>query len=1158
MNNKFLSWFFYDKKQRCKHFFRIMKVSALFLFLFIFCINAENTSSQNVRVTINQNNIELQKVLNEIEKQTDYLFVYDKYVNVNRTVSIKSNKSPLKEVLGLLFEGTDVKFSLDGTYIVLSRKENKENKERNYIIQITQQKKKITGTVTDQKGEPIIGANVVEKGTTNGIITDNDGNFSMEVTPTSILQISYIGYLTQDINIGRNSNFTIKLVEDTQKLDEVVVVGYGSIAKRSLSTAISTVDGSKIRNMPTSNIAQSLAGMSSGITLQQISGEPEAAPAIRIRGAGSINSGNDPLYVIDGYPTTDSELFNNINPNDIQNIQILKDAASSAIYGSKAGNGVIIVTTKQGESGKPKISFSTQYGISQVQQYVDVLGSSDYLDMIIEARTNNGTISKYPDLITLRDSKNYPDINWQKEIFRNAPNFRANFLVTGGSDAVKYNLSTNYQDEQGILLNSFNKKISLKGGFEAKLNRYISLGASFSPSANYTRAQSPSGGNTEMVSGVIAEALTYAPILPVYQSNGDYTQVAQHYAGLNGTPKYGLNNQINNPVCNLLENKNNTWSIRTLSNIYLVVNPIKNLTLRSTINLTTNSSKLDYYQSAYLLGSNYLGNKSTPNLNSIDAYRASGFGYNVYWSSTATYDVKINEENHMNAVAGYDYEYNSSFKVQQDDRTDSDYPVAYNNTNITNVSGANLWTGSSYNSEYVFDAMFGRITYDYMNKYIMSTSLRRDRSSKFGPDKRAGLFYSGSLAWNMTEESWMRNCKWMNLAKIRTSYGITGNDQIGTDYAWISSLSSGHNVVFGTTAINSYYPSGYSNRQLGWEKNKQIDLGFDFGFFNRLKLTLDLYKRTSNIVMPANIPNFNGIASSIYMNSGKIQNKGIEIQVSSPIFVKAFKWDTNINGSTNKNKIVSLANNQTQLSNQSAGTKWGNVIRNYVGRPMGDMYMLKVIGTFNNAEDVANNAKYGTETIGDLMYEDVNKDGVINTSDYQYVGNYQPDFTFGWTNNFSYKNFDLSFTVDGQVGGKIIYAAARAFTLNRYDDNVLSESGLNRWKSESNPGNGKSHKAGTNNLGSNIIASTRYLYNSDYLRIRNITFGYTLPNKIGENIGLKGLRLSANIENLWTFDRYPGYSVESNYNGNSATNNGVDFGSYPISRVITFGLNMNF
>ncbi|MEI3074318.1 MAG: SusC/RagA family TonB-linked outer membrane protein [Phocaeicola vulgatus] len=658
--------------------------------------------------------------------------------------------------------------------------------------------------------------------------------------------------------------------------------------------------------------------------------------------------------------------------------------------------------------------------------------------------------------------------------------------------------------------------------------------------------------DTETLEEVVVVGLSMPPILPVYQNNGDYTQIAQHYADL------GLNNQLRNPVSNLLENRNDKWSIRTMSNAYFEVKPIKGLTLRTSVNFTTNAAKQDYYQSAFLLGKSYTGNKSTPDLTSIDGYRLSGFGYNAYWSTTATYDVTFNEKHHLNTMIGYDFEYNSDFEVQQDDRTDSDNPIAYNNTSITNVNGAKLWTGSSEYSNYVFDAMFARLVYDYNYKYVLSGSVRRDRSSKFGPDKRAGWFYSGSLAWNITEEDFMKDIHWLDIAKLRASYGITGNDQIGNDYAWISTISSDQNVVFGTTAIPTYYPSGYSNRQLGWEKNKQMDLGFDIGVFNALNIVVDLYKRTSDIVMPANIPNFNGIAGSVYMNAGQIENKGIEIQVSATPFKGDFSWETTLSWSKNNNKILSLANNQNQLANASAGTKWGNVMRNYVGRPMGDMYMLKVIGTFNTEKDLAQYAKNGTQDIGDLIFEDYNKDGTIDVNDYQLVGNYQPDFTFGWNNTFIYKDFDLAVTIDGQCGGNVIYAAARAFSLNRYDDNVLAESGLGRWKSSTDPGNGRSHKAGTNNLGSNIGPSTRYLYDADFLRIRNVSLGYTLPKKFCKIIGIENMRISANVQNLWTFDKYPGYSVEANYEGNSATNNGVDFGGYPISRTFTFGLNFNF
>ncbi|MBQ1676609.1 MAG: TonB-dependent receptor [Bacteroidaceae bacterium] len=1023
--------------------------------------------------------------------------------------------------------------------------------------------KEIKGRVVDAiTGDPLIGASVTVKNDTQGAATDLDGKFSLSVQKNFplTLHFDYVGYRDLDVEVYDNAeSVEVRLEEISHFTDEVVVIGYGTQRRGDISTAISSVNGDQIVSLPTSTLTQALAGLSSGISLQQVSGAPGTAPAIRIRGAGSINSGNDPLYVIDGYPTTDSELFNSLNQNDIENIQILKDAASSAIYGSKAGNGVIIVTTKQGRLGKPRVQLSTQFGISQVERYVDVLNASEFLDMVIEARTNNGTIGNYPDLIKLRDSGNYPDTDWQKAIFRNASNFRVNASVSGGTEVVKYNFSANYQDEDGILLNSFYKRVNLKGGFEARLSNYVKIGASFSSSYTSRRSQQPSGGNTENVSGIIAEALTYAPILPVYQPNGDYTQVAQHYSGKDGQPDYGLNNKIYNPVSNLLENNDDTKGFRTLTSAYLQVEPLEGLSVRSTVNLTTNSSRHDYYQSAYLLGSNLIGNKSTPDLNSIDAYRIAGYGYNIYWSTTANYNFQIDGKHHFNVVAGYDLEHNSGFSVRQDDRTDSSNPVAYSNTNITNVNGATLWTGSSSNSEYSFDAIFSRLIYDYDGRYNLSASIRRDRSSKFGPDKRAGWFYSVSGAWNAKQERFLKDVEWLNALKVRASYGVTGNDQIGNNYAWISSLASNHQVVFGTTTLPSYYPAGYSNTQLGWEKNRQADLGLDFEVLKRVTLTFDWYQRRSDVVMKAAIPNFNGISGSINMNAGEVENKGAEISLGVKIIdSKDWKWHTQINWSKNNNKILSLADNQKQLSSEKAGTKWANVIRNYVGRPMGDMYMLKVIGTFNTEEDLNTYAKNGSQGIGDLIFEDVNDDGVINTDDYQLVGNYQPDFTYGWSNNVQYKNIDLSLTIDGQVGGNVINAAARAYTLNRWDDNVLAESGLNRWRSADNPGNGLSHVAGTNNLGTNIGPSTRYLYSASFLRIRSLSLGYTLPRKWSGFIGINSLRASVNVQNLWTFDNYSGYSVEANYKGNSATNNGVDFGSYPPSRVITFGLNLNF
>lgn len=441
-----------------------MKITALILFIFVGTTFATETYSQTMKVTVVADKISTDKVIHEIEKQTDYLFVYKvNEVNLKRTVQVNAENKSVAEVLNKVFEGTDIYYAMEGKNIMLMSKAK--------AGVTAQQTNKVTGVVKDKAGIPIIGATIIEKGTANGTVSDIDGNFSLQLNSQGTIIISYIGYITQEINVDKNQELVIVLEEDTETLDEVVVVGYGAIQKRSVSTAISTVKGGKISDMPTSNISQSLVGMSSGITLQQISGEPGAAPAIRVRGSGSINSGNDPLFVIDGYPTTDAELFNNINPADIADIQILKDAASSAIYGSKAGNGVIIVTTKQGQTGKAKVSFSTQVGWSEAQNYVDVLEANDYMDMIIEARTNNGTIQDFPQLVQMRESGNYTNTNWQDAIFRNALNYRGNTTITGGTETLKYNFSANYQNEDGILLNSYYRRTGIKGGFEANLSK---------------------------------------------------------------------------------------------------------------------------------------------------------------------------------------------------------------------------------------------------------------------------------------------------------------------------------------------------------------------------------------------------------------------------------------------------------------------------------------------------------------------------------------------------------------------------------------------------------------------------------------------------------------------------------------------------------------
>lgn len=1006
---------------------------------------------------------------------------------------------------------------------------------------------KISGTITDATGQPVIGAGVVVSGTTNGAVSGVDGTYSLTTSAGSTLVVSCMGYVEQRVVVvAGQSVYNVTLAEDSTLLEETVVIGYGNLPKKSVTTAVSSVKSDKIDQMPVGALGESLYGQLPGLYLVQNNGQPGAEVSMRIRGTGSLTASSDPLYVIDGFPTNDSSLFSNLSAEDIETINVLKDAASAAIYGSRAGNGVILVTTKKSLRGQPKVSFSAQAGIQQAQRFIDVLNAPEFAQMIKDARAANGMAP----LAILDDPKSWTPTNWQKDVFfRTAAFQRYNVSVRGSNDNVRYSISAQYQDQNGIVQNSFNKRIGIKSDVEIDLGRYVTAGMSIAPTYTFQRRQNTGGGNTTVTNGTVAEAVAYPPIFGPYMPNGDYFQIQQHTTGTD------FNSELCNPLSKLLEINDDVESLRTLSKAFLRITPIKGLVLNTEINVTTTNRKEEYYRSAYSPGSSRKGNKSTPNLAAIDAYRASGFNYNWYWSSTANYTKSFGDHTIV-ALLGYDVAYNSGFNVKQDDRTSGDYPIAYGNTNIRNVNGAYIWNGSSSFTEYAFDALFARINYDYASKYVFSASVRRDRSSKFGPANRAGLFYSVSGAWNIAEENFMESLDWLNVAKLRASYGVTGNDNIGNNYVWTSTLNT-IDYAFGTgtnvATVKGYYPSGYSNRALGWETNKQIDLGIDLGFFNKLSVSVDWYNRVSDAVLSASIPNLNGKSSSVTMNAGSIRNRGLEIQVSSPIIDnRDFSWLSTFNIAFNRNKLLSLA-----TGNDYYGSVSG-MVRNYVGRPLGDMYLYINDGVFKDADDAKNSPKLmGMGGAGDLKFKDVDGDGAITAEkDMVYAGNNMPKFNAGWVNTFRYKDFDLSFVLDAQYGGLVYWGFGYASGLNRHMENAFAIYSRNRWRSPQEVGDGISQKAGSSNVMLALMSQTRYLFKSDYLKLRNVAFGYNLPKSICQKVGLQGVRFSVNAQNLFSIDQYPGYSVEAG--GMGGASGGSDGGNYPSVRTITFGVNLNF
>ena len=1017
----------------------------------------------------------------------------------------------------------------------------------------SQQQSVVSGTVKDSQGAPLSGVTVTIKGTATGTITDISGKFSLPGIPQNASVVfSFIGLATQEIVFTGQPVINMVMSEEAIGLEEVVVVGYGTQSKAMVSTSISSINSEKLMSIPVTDPAQAMVGQIAGVRFQQASGEPGSAPYIRIRGNGSLTSSNSPLFVIDGYPTDDANLFNAILPNDIESIDVLKDAASAAIYGSRAGNGVIVVTTKSGKLGKTKFTVDATSGVQQVINRYEMAGPDLFVEVAKEARLNQAM--PIPDF--LNQPERWVTTDWQDVIFRTAPYQNVQIGASGGSEKMNFNLSFGYLDNQGIIINSFEKRYSMRASLNAMLTQKLKVGINVAPTFSTNRGQSTSGGNTATdVSGILADAVSNIPILPVWKDNGDYYVIVQ-----DAEMKTVFNDQLSNPLNKLDANLDYTYSFRQTASAFISFEPIKGLELKSTLNTGISNSRGEMYREAFLArGNGNTGNISTPNLAQITASRSNRTNLNLYWSNTATYDFKISEKHLFTALIGYDASSQQNYSVSVSPRTDVDNPVAFINTSIKNVSGAILSTGTTSKDTYVLDAFFGRINYSYERKYLLSGSIRRDRSSKFGPENRAGYFPSVSVAWNMKEESFMDVVKIISSAKIRFTYGETGNDRVSGSYPWLSTLSKGY-YNFGTVdaRVLTYAPGGFSNANLGWEKNKQFDAGLDIGLFeNRLNLNVDVYERNSNTIISASIPRINGKAASSNQNIGNVRNRGLEITFGSKNLVGILKWQTDFNISFNRNKITALNGDATIFGSAGGQT------RNYLGRPMADIYAYRVVGTFNTAQDLIDYAKFGTQGIGDLRYDDVSgpagiPDGKIDANDMTYIGNAQPSFVFGLTNSLQYKNFDLNILLDGSYGGYIINQFERAISLNRQLENVIASVAENRWKSADEPGDGKTPRAGSLFLSTNITTNTRYIYETSFLRVRNISIGYLLPKSVLQKIRVQSLRVFITVTNLHTFTNYPGWNPEGNTNGDNATSNGYDMGAYPISRNSSVGISLGF
>lgn len=964
------------------------------------------------------------------------------------------------------------------------------------------QQQTISGQVLDAQKEPLIGVSVLEKGTNNGAITDIDGNFKLNVGPNATLVFSYVGYQTQELRASRQMQ--VVLQEDAEVLDEVVVIGYGSVKRKDVTTAISSVSTKDLDQRPIMSAGQAIQGKAAGVSVIQPSGKPGGEMSIRVRGTTSMNGSNDPLYVVDGVPVDN---INFLAPTDIADMQILKDASSASIYGSRAANGVILITTKQGAEGKAKVTLTAQFGLNKVSNKIKSLNVAQYKELQDEI----GMIS-LPDGLT--------DVtNWFDETYStgNIQNYQVS--VSNGNDKMKYYLSAGYQNEKGVLDISYYKRYSFRVNVENQIRKWLMVSANVSY-ADYSNNGGGAMGTGSNRGGVILAVINTPTYAPIWNPENP----KQYYNNF-----YGINN-ITSPLENMARSANNKDRENRLlatGNVFITFLPELKLKSSFTIDRrnSINTTFLDPISTAW--GRNQYGEGSDKrNMNTV-----------LTFDNILTYNKSI-KKNNIEAMAG------SSF-------TDSDYTnnwingSHYRNDQIPTLNAANRisWTDTgSGGSQWGIMSYFARVSYNYDSKYLVTGNIRADGSSKLHPDHRWGIFPSFSAAWRISSEEFMKDITWLDDLKLRAGWGQTGNQSGIGDYAYLQRYNI--NRVDWTKpgqehALPTISAANLRTKDLKWETTTQTNVGIDASFWGgRLMVNMDYYyKKTKDMLMYVTLPASGAaIANSIQRNEGEMTNQGFELGISSRNFEGVFGWNTDFNISFNRNKLTKLALQKVYIDAPTSDFTKSEVVRNEPGRPLGGFY-----GYISDGVD--------PET-GELMYRDISKDGRLSTSDRTYIGDPNPDFVFGMTNSFSYKGFNLSVFLQGSYGNDI-YNASRIETEGMYDGKNQSTRVLNRWRI---PG----QITDVPKAGFDIKNSSYFVEDGSFLRVKDVTLSYNFSGKMLRSWGITRLQPYFTATNLLTWTGYSGMDPEVNQWGNSGSVQGIDWGTYPHSRTYTFGINVEF
>lgn len=1085
--------------KRIKSFrYYLVHMMRVFLLLITFGLGSAfaNLSEAQTKMDINVKNVSLEELFKEIQNKSEFLFFYKDDV-LRHKVSLKLKNATLSAILDAALKNTNLSYKIDVRQVVI--KEDVSLKAIGTVGQ-NQEQRSIKGTVYDDTGTPLLGATVQIKGTNQGVTTDFDGNFEISVPDNATtLVISYLGFVTKEVSIVGLSTVNVTMVADNLALEEIVVIGYGTERKSLISDAISSISSQQIEDLPVSSVDGILQGQSSGVQVMQNSGTPGGEMSVRIRGLTSISGSSQPLYIIDGIPVTTgdygqlsysgqgSSALSDLNPSEIASISILKDASATAIYGARASNGIVLITTKRGKAQQSVVNVNVYSGMQRAWNRLDMLNSRQWMEYRNDLTGTTVFTPEQMNNITV-------DTDWQDVIFRTAPISSYEISTTGGSEKTKFFISGSLFDQEGILIGTDYRRLNARANIDHQLSDRFTIGTSIGLAyAETNRVESD-----QTLHGPLPNGISTPAIFPVYNEDGSYNQSGPY----------------SNAVSIANEAIAVNYSYRTNSNFYLDWKIIDNLKFSTKWGVDFMNFREHSYEST----------------KTVQGAKYNGLGFETYSNVTnivsnnlLTYNKSFGNHK-LDALLGYSfesYERTSSYIRGQDFADDS---LEYLNSAATIVSASSGATESGLRS------YFGRLNYNFDDKYIATFTGRFDTSTKFGENNRTGFFPAASLAWRVIEEDFMENLNTVSDLKFRVSYGLTGNDDISP---FLFSELYSTTVYSGLPGI---YPSNIPNPDLKWESTAQFNLGFNLGLFNdRLMLTADYYdKQTKDLLLSRPLPTTSGF-SSITENVGRVENKGIELTLETRNFVGDFSWNTQFNISGNRNKVLELYNGQP-IDDIGRG---GNRIME--GQPIGIFYSYKSLGV--------------DPSTGDIVYADTNFDGVITSEDRTIVGNPHPDFIYGLTNNFSYKGFDLSIFLQGSQGNDV-FNGSRLFLESLQGGDNQTTAILRRWRQ---PGDITDIPRATTDpvkAAQNKRVSSRFIEDGSYLRFKNVTLGYSLDDEMLRKTFFSSIRVYLSAQNLFTFTNYTGLDPEVNYRGDDNSVIGTDFFTYPQAQTFTLGINL--